>query len=175
MISKEYINELIKQWANTPQGKALIKKKTGKDYDGTLDIARVKKYGEEMRELLFNEINPLIKSIELTDIVVGDPQVGEDGLYRIEISFREGSLHRESLVPWKHPDGLRNIVLLFTQGYHTEKSIHGVWHKPSGDVVTWNRKNREPNDFLDRAVDAFNKKATGIAVAKLEGVYKKKG
>lgn len=175
MISEAYINKLVKEWAKTPAGKAEIKKVTGKDYDEKFGLGKAREYGRRMQRILFEKINPIIKSIQLTDIVVGEPTIDDDGQTRLLISFKEGSLHRESLDSSRYPDGLNNIVLLFAKGYHANGSIHGTWHKPSGDVEVWSRRSREPNDFLYRAVADFNNMANGIAIAELDNKYKNNG
>lgn len=171
MISADYINELVKRYAASSEGRKAIKEKTGINYSPNLDEQSLSKYGARMRQILFEAINPIIKSITLDDVVVGKTKTDKEGNTTIEISFREGSLHRESLAPGRFPEGLRNIVLLFSKGYRAQGSVHGVWHKPGGDVETWSRRSREPNDFLKRAVDIFNAEAKGIATAKLVGEY----
>ena len=175
MLSDSYIIKLVKNWAKTPEGKAEIKKVTGEDYVEEFTKSKAKEYGRKMQRILFEKINPIIKSIQLTDIIVGEPTVDTDGYMRLYISFKDGSLHRDSLVPNRYPEGINNIVLLFTKGYHAQGSVHGTWHKPSGDIETWSRRSREPNDFLNRAVADFNNIAKGIAMAKLDDKYKNNG
>lgn len=175
MISESYIMKLVGNWAKTPEGKAEIKRVTGKEYDEKFGVGKAREYGRKMQRILFEKINPIIKSIQLADIIVGEPVVGEDGQMQLTVSFRDGSLHRESLSPDKYPEGLNNIVLLFSKGYTARGRVHGVWHKQSGDVETWSRKSREPNDFLYRAVAEFNNVAKGKAIAELEDKYKHEG
>lgn len=170
MISESYIKNLVDKWAASPEGKAKIKKETGMDYDPKFGTTQAKAYGRQMQQILFAYINPIIKSISINDIVVGEPTVGKDSLMRIQISFRDGSLHRKSLNP--RSDGLNNIVLLFTKGYHASKRIRGIWTTSKGDIEVWSRQSREPNDFLQRAISDFNTSANGVAVAELENEYK---
>lgn len=174
MITEEYINKLIEQYAKSPEGKAAIKKQTGITYTDKDPSAMLMTYGEQMKKILYQHINPLIKSIIPDDIIVEKPYQGNDGLWRLEVSFREGSLQRDSLDLETYPEGLHNIVLLFAKGYHARDYVYGWWidqYGNHGNVRS--RKDREPNDFLTQAVNEFNSGiGKGIAKAELVGIYK---
>lgn len=184
MITESYINKLIEQYAKSPAGKAAIKKETGLIYTDKDPSAMLMQYGEQMKVILYQRINPLIKSITLDDLVVRKPYEGSDALWRIDISFKEGSLERDSLSLDEY-DGqgrprenrLYNIVLLFAKGYHATKNggyVYGWWvdkYGTHGDVRS--RKDREGNDFLVQAVNEFNNGlGKDIARAELLGDYK---
>lgn len=174
MISEEYIMKRVEKWALSPNGQEKIKKITGKKYVPeskryTTGENKELAYGEKMKEILFKKISLVIKSISIDDIIVGKPYRDKNGGVRLQISFREGSMHRASLNP--HSEGIENIVLLFTQGYHAQKGVHGIWKRKDGEVEIWSRRHREPDDFLKNAVDEFNVYAEGKAVAKLEKKY----
>lgn len=168
MISEKYIMKLVKNYAKSNEGKAAIKAKYGITYEQRFDEKKATAYGEQMRNILFKHVNSVIKSITLDDIEVGDVEVDDSGKYSIKISFDKGSLHRESLRPDLYPDGLHNIVLLFERGYHAANAVKGEWH---GQYIS-SRTDREPNSFLNDAVEEFNKLNGKIATATLEGVYK---
>lgn len=171
MITESYIEKIIKQYASSPEGRRKIKEQYGIDYDPKFNASKAKLYGLRMQNILFKYVNSVIKSVAMEDIIVSDPYVGEDMLYRIDISFRDGSLHRESLDPEVY-DGIGNIVLLFTKGYHARGQVHGIWHTNNGDLYVGSRTDREPNDFLQNAVDSFNAGAKGVAIAMLKPKYK---
>ena len=178
MLSEKDIMELVREYANSPEGKQQIKETCGVEYEEKVDEAKLRKYGEKMKEILFRHINPVIDSISPNDIVVGNLKKTDDG-YRMEISFRENSLYRESL----YVDGyygneqLQNIVLLFAKGYHARDYVYGYWVKPGknidvGQMSIRSRKDREPNSFLEEAVKEFNQTANGYAEAILDEKYK---
>lgn len=174
MISESYINKLIKEYAKSPVGKAEIKRQTGLTYVDKDPSLMLKDYGEKMKNILFAHVNALIKSIVLDDIIVQNPYQDENGVWKLEISFREGSLQRDSLDLNNYPEGLHNIVLLFAKGYHARDYVYGWWidrYGNHGDVRS--KKDRDGNDFLVEAIDEFNGGiGKGIAVAELVGIYK---
>lgn len=180
MITEDYINKLIEEYAKSPAGKAEIKRKTGITYTDKSPTSMLKAYGEQMKYILYNHVSALIKSITLDDIIVQNPYMDSDGLWRLEISFREGSLHRDSLDDNDYPEGLNNIVLLFAKGYHARDYVYGLWNttgNPTSHWVYWrdvrSRKDRDGSDFLIQAVNEFNSGAgKGIARAELLGAYK---
>ena len=173
MISESYIMSLVKNYAKSPEGKKAIKETYGIDYDEKFTKTKIKMYANRMKKILFNHIHPLIKSIELNDIVIGEPEYNDDGYCEVHISFAEGSLHRDSLNPTGYPNGLQNIILLFKKGYHASNQVHGNWTYKGKTVAEgiWSRESREPNDFLDQAVTEFNNLANDMAIAVLEGEY----
>lgn len=180
MITEKYINKLIEQYAKSPAGKAEIKKKTGLEYVDKDPTAMLTTYGEQMKSILYKHVNALIKSITPDDIVVQKPYMDSDGLWRLEVSFREGSLHRDSLDDNDYPEGLSNIVLLFAKGYHARDYVYGLWNTTGSHTSHWvywkdvrSRKDRDGSDFLIQAVNEFNNGAgKGIARAELLGDYK---
>jgi len=82
-------------------------------------------------------------------------------------------LHRESLRPDLYPDGLDNIVLLFAHGYNARNPVMGQWkNSRSYPHIILSLQRREPNNFLQEAVEEFNSKGSSIAKAVLEDTYK---
>ncbi len=181
MITEKYIMNLVKKYANSPAGKTAIKKKTGLTYVEDDIAPALLKYGEQMKTILFNHVNALIKSVTMDDIIVGQPYQNESGVWCMNISFRDGALHRDSLDSENYPNGLKNIVLLFAKGYRARNYVYGFWDLPN---QTWwggndfvnirSRIERPGSDFLVRAVDEFNNSyGKGMAWAGLAGDYKK--
>lgn len=174
MITESYIMKLIRDYASSPAGKNAIKKKTGLTYVDNDPGAILMMYGEKMKAILFEHVYALIKSITMDDIVVGKPYQNESGIWSIDISFREGSLHRDSLDLENYQDGLNNIVLLFAKGYRASNYVYGWWVTKFGNHgKVLSRRERAGSDFLIRAVNDFNEEyGKDIAVAALVGDYK---
>ena len=172
MITPEYIMQQLRAWASTKQGKAAIKAKYGIEYDEKGNKA-LEKYAQLMKEILYKHTHEVIKSITMDDIEVGVLTKSRDGSLSIKISFKEGSLHRESLRPDLYPNGLDNIVLLFAHGYNARNPVMGQWkNSRSYPHTVRSVQKREPNNFLQEAVEEFNIKGGGIAKAVLEDIYK---
>lgn len=181
MLTLSYIQNLIKEYAKSPEGKAEIKRQTGIIYTDKKNIsAELTQYGEQMKEILYNHVHALIRSITPEDIIVEKPYRDADGLWRLKLSFREGSLHRESLDDNDYPEGLSNIVLLFAKGYHARDYVYGLWNTTGSKNSHWiywhdirSRKDRSGNDFLIQAVNEFNSLiGKDMANAELLGAYK---
>lgn len=188
MITEAYIMKLVDEYAKSPAGKAEIKKKYGIDYTGKqgtpggftgkVKSSELIKYGEIMKKVLFIYIQPIIKSITLDDIKVEDPYKNANGQWVVNVSFKEGSLRRDSLDTEDYPYGIENIVLLFAKGYHANNYAYGLWNvAPPGRAYNFksvrSRTDREGNDFLIKAVEDFNTNfGKGIAKAELLGDYK---
>ncbi len=177
MLSEEYIMSLVKKYAASPEGKAEIKKRYGREYDGSggQALERVK-IALDFKRLIFSYIKKHIRSIEFEDMITGSAEMDERGRTVVKISFRDGSLRRDSLVPEKYPDGVENILLHFTHGWNAKKRIRGVWRHPCkkrGRTVM-SRKSRNPNAFLQKAVDEFNRSHyRGFCFAELDDRYKR--
>ncbi len=188
MLTEEYIMKLLERYANSragreelkrqgvdiPKGERITAPKAGEKH---VTIEELTRYGEEMKSILFAHVNPLIKSISFDDIVVGRPKKDKEGNWSLTVSFRNGSLHRDSLYTGangEYENGLANIVLLFAKGYHAKNYVYGVWKNSSSAKRIKSRKDRAGSDFLIRAVDEFNALhgADGTATAELLGKYK---
>ncbi len=173
-ITEAYIMKLVREYAKSSQGKKEIREKYGVEYDEKFTRAQVKSYANRMKKILFAHIQTQIRSITMDDIIIEEPMLRGDGRFEIKLSFKEGSLHRESLYPEGYPDGLKNIVLLFAKGYRTSHPVHGDWTF-DGKIIAndvWGKRTRAPSNFLYDAVNEFNGMASGIAVAHLEDEYK---
>lgn len=174
MITENYLMKLVKEYASSPAGKAAIKRHTGLIYTDDNPSAKLTLYGEQMKSVLYQYVNAQIKSITLEDIVVQKPYQDIDGIWKLKVSFRDGALQRDSLDVDAFPEGINNIILLFTKGYHARNFVHGWWidkYGNHGNVRS--RKDREGNDFLVKAVAKFNSVyGKDIAKAELLGNYK---
>ena len=178
MLSEEYIASLIKKFSQTAAGKAEISKHKKGKFDARIATEGAKKrsarqmteIGNDMRNILFSQISKVIESFHVEDIIVADPVLQGDQ-YMIVVSFNEEALHRDSLDPDSYPEGISNIIKLFATGYDASGAVRGVW-QGHGDEEIWSLRHRGPNNFMNDAVDAFNKKYTNVARAELTGEYK---
>lgn len=119
------------------------KKIQGKAFIECMEIAK------EMKNILFDEIKPVIPSFRKSDIVIKKPKFDGNDI-QIILSFQNASLKRDSLNP---NDELNDIVMLKTVGYNSVKHrISGKWH---GKIIR-NKASMKPNSFLADAVDKFN-------------------
>lgn len=181
MISEDYIMKLVREYAKSPAGKTAIKKQTGLIYTDEDPSTMLTAYGEQMKNILYEHVHALIRSIILDDIVVRKPYQDKNGMWKLEISFKDGVLKRDSLDTDNYPEGVYNIVLLFAKGYHAKKYVYGHWYLPNqtwyggGDFVhIRSKKDRNGSDFLIQAVNEFNENVgKGIAKAELLGDYKR--
>lgn len=186
MLNEKDVLNLIQKYANTPEGKAKIKEAMGgkafkaryaEDVSPKKTKKQMMQIGEDMKQILFDHINggssKIIKSFKIDDIIVGHPVLMQDGRYKIEISFNEDALRRKSLDPQSYPNGIDNIVKLFVTGHKLPGAVKGVW-EGHGEEEIWSRRNREPNDFMERAVQAFNDKySEDVVCAELYDEYKR--
>ena len=178
MLSEEYILTLIEKYSKTAVGKAEIAKHKKGKFDARVategaqkqSLKQMAKIGNDMRNILFGKISKVIKSFRIEDIIVGDPEPQGDK-YSISISFNEDALRRESLDPDRYPEGISNIVKLFITGYDARGAVYGVW-KGHGDEEIWSLRHRDPDDFMEEAVEEFNSKYTDVARAETTDEYK---
>lgn len=159
MITEEYIIKVLKEYASTKAGQKKIYEATGITYIPSNLKPKLTHYGNEMKSILYNHIFPLIRSISRGDIIVGEPYQVSKEQWCIDISFAENSLERSSLYPEKYPNGVANIILLFSKGYTASNSVRGKWVTKYGNHgYVRSKEHRDGNDFLNNAVDEFNAK-----------------
>lgn len=174
MLSQEYILKLMKDYAKSDAGKKNIKKTTGLTYLENVDIKNYLVTNANLMKSILYEHIP-INSVSINDIIVGEPRVNKDGRWEISVSFDKKNLKRDSLDLYNYPEGIENIVLLFTTGYSARDYVYGWWVSngtTKGNVRS--KIERRGDDFLSRAVKEFNNKTDkNLAQAKLTEEYKK--
>lgn len=74
--------------------------------------------------------------------------------YAIDISFADG-LGRPSLYPEGYPEGVRNIVALFNNGYTAKYHVEGEWR---GQIFK-SKLSRQGLHFMNAAVESFTPSA----------------
>lgn len=176
MLTEKYIQTLIDEYAKTPYGRSEIKKAYGVDYTGDkvcpVDLTSM---ANEMKEILFKYISETIKSItfSLNDIKVGKTKKSSKSWeWEISITIDKEALHRDSLYPKGYPDGLEDLVLLYSTGYDARDYVHGYNHKKGRYM--WSLPHRPSNDYLEKAVEEFNNKYnSGASWAELKEPYDK--
>ncbi len=172
------IESELKKWASSPAGKKRIaeerakKLRAGQKFgqgSSSVSVEQAKKMGDEMRDILYAHLPVGLKaSISTGDIIVSAPKVQADGSMLVELSFRPEALERESLDPEKYPEGVDNIIRLFSHGYTAHGDVWGMWHGHE----QWNLRHRAADPFMQDAVDEFNALHGGAGVAELRGDYK---
>ena len=171
MISQSTFTRLLREFVNSPEGKKYLKEKYGIIYDEKFTNKVKRSCAEKLKEILLRHITTLIDSITEDDIVIGDFYRTDDGKTAINLTFRDGSLHRESLRPDLYPEGLENIVLLFKEGYTASNSLHGTWLHNGMELEVWSKVHRDSSEFLNEAINEFNTQMGGKAVATLKNKY----
>ena len=177
MNLEQYVTKLVKDWAATSDGKRAIKQKFDVKYDPDFSNADVVAYAEKMREILLRWIQTKVPSFTKEDIVIETPEQTKRGIC-VKLSFVKNKLKRESLFVDEY-DGVDDIVLLMTKGYHARDYVYGQWYRPNmtwygaGDFINVrSRKDRDPDNFMSEAVQEFNAQAKGDVVAILNREYK---
>ncbi len=91
----------------------------------------------------------------------------ENGCISIDLSFAPGAIHRKSLEPERFPKGVDNIVSLLTKGYTAHGDVVGMWH----DKMILNKLERDPEPFIQEAVNEFLVKRGDVATVTLPEDY----
>lgn len=200
LLSSDEVLEAIKQFSRTPSGKAAIQEHTHRKrgefvpkwWDKRMVFRTIKQMyraAEDMADILYKHIiqdtdpgpeaygtdrhGEPYKLVGLTefnrsDIIVHHPmKVGgpSDDQYRCNISIRSDALKRKSLVPGHQ---LNDIIELFVHGYSSANNhAYGEWH--GHDIIA--PVHKEGNNFVQNAVDEFNAKYKGKAVATVKDEY----
>lgn len=191
-LSQKEIEAIIEKVSRTSSGKSAIKKAIGdkstnfiakyaseNNYDNFRDTkAEMLIKAEEMKSILLKHITSDTRvkgrhglaDFPASAIIVESPKpVGNTGDYMINISFSSEALQRDSLVPESYPEGVPDIIALFVHGYNAHGSVFGEWHGNNHVSL----RHREPNDFMARAVEEFNRsQKNGQVTAVLTRKYK---
>lgn len=155
----------LSKWFNSPAGKKKVAEarkqaqrdgrtfgRTASAY-GDYGVYEAKEFAYKMQDLILQYMPESLRDgVEFYPPAVW---TDEDGQMRAAVTFKEESLHRESLDPTMYPFGVDNIVMLFTKGWDTGgKQVWGEWH---GYPHTKSKTHSNPNPFMQQAVDEFNR------------------
>jgi len=176
-LSANSINQMLEKYIKSSAGKQAVKqyKKdvfNGKKGTGTSSGIQSRnsmiQMGEKMKDILWVQIANAIPSFSRDGIILSEPEETATGDYKISVSFSEEAIHRESLYQAGYPNGVDNIVMLFTKGYTAGNQVWGSWHGNTIGSLT----HRESNDFLAQAVEVFNNYSPVGVKAELDEIYK---
>ena len=186
-LSSEDVLEIIKQYSKTAKGAKEIQDhmKRKRQFvpqwadksSGFHTFKQIKRAAEDMADILYKHIitdtvtpeRDGLKNFKREDIIVHYPH-SQGYSFAVNISINKDALHRDSLI--ETYDGIDDIIQLFVHGYSNAKaSVHGVWH----GTEIWTKRNRDGDpSFLINAVEEFNQKYNGKAVASLKSDYQVK-
>lgn len=193
-LTSDEVLEAIKQYSKTPTGKSEIQSHMTRKrefipqyWDKKAVFRTIKQMyraAEDMADILYRHIitdtvttgvdasgNPYtrvgLSQFDRAAIHVHHPINLGGGNYSCNISISSEALRRESVL--NNGDGIDDIISLFVHGYsNARQSVHGEWH----GMEIWTPRNREGNPaFLRNAVDEFNRKYKGKAVATIKEEY----
>ena len=130
-----------------------------------------KKARDEIIASLPDELrNSPTHPIGADDLFVYPGEVTDDGNFEFLLGWLPGSVHRDSLFDEEYPDGIEDIVGLFTTGYQAKNQVYGWWDhhyyayassysgRSAGFDTMWTRSRqvRSGDPFLQTAIDKFN-------------------
>lgn len=168
----------IKSTAGQKKIEDCIKKYTKNDVRETdagskvITISVMKEAANELINLMKTKASGTPDSVieHFNSLDVLGPYESNDGEYIMGIYFKD-DVSRVSLYEEKYPEGLRNIVALFNNGYSAGDYVYGYWdgHTPSsassenvlrqhyGASYTYIRslRHRDGMHFINNAVDEF--------------------
>ncbi len=137
--------------------------KAGKKFgvgDSAVSTQKAIKHAEELREIVWDALPPVLKwgenAIDINDIHIGKPTVLANGDIEVDLTFDRDAVHRDSLYPEKYPEGVDNIVRLFSVGYSTDQRVFGRW---KGENIP-SALRLGGSAFMQQAVAEFNDKYT---------------
>lgn len=132
-------------------------RKAGKPFGqssvGVSDEAEARMRVDQILAQIHSAITTVLPHMPRDMFQIINAGVTASGEYRFVIFFKPEMVHRESLYRAGYPDGLGNIVALYSHG--SEPIKNPVWNNerhifiPSG----WHK---EPDPFLTNAVSAIN-------------------
>ena len=154
IISYNSIHNKIEKWKKTQQGKNKIQaaqRKHISSYEGESDrIVHI------LLDIIQDHLPDSIKSniqLELSDI--SNPKyIDATNKFKIDITFPQEMLHRDSLYPQQYPQGVDNIIALLNNGINAKAHVYGWWNTAHANVVSV--KDRDALHFIQDAIIEFN-------------------
>ena len=152
--------------------------KNGKLSSGSyvVTLEDMQKLAEDLILILKEEAssskNNLPKSVldhfDSLDYTMPEQVGGDDGLYVVDVYFKD-DLSRMSLRIASGPregqrtgPGIKNIVSLYDTGYRASDYVYGFWYDHEDAGIIQSRKKLEGKYFIERAVETFNRKYSGV-------------
>ena len=174
MLGQDFLDEAIKKFITSPQGRKQIKEKIGLNYVpsgtgsggvGTVAQADVLALAEKAKRILYGHIISQVPGIMLHNIKVSRPIIGKDGMTTVTLSLVD--VERESLQPNRYWRGVEDIVLHFARGWNAKYQLRGNWHGQNVGSRQW----RDSHPFMQRAIKAINTELGEAAEATLLDDY----
>ena len=136
-----------------------------------MDDASARKYVDDILEKVYVVLSAKFPSMPRNMFRVYGPFQTKDGFYEYRIFFDPAAIHRRSLYHGGYPDGLENVIALYSHG--SEPTKKPVWNNAG---LEWDyrlkRQHGEyaegrhyfikagwyvrPDDFLRSCIDALN-------------------
>lgn len=170
---RDSLQEKIRLFLNTNKGKQLVQEYLSSGSSSSRKNSSVKNALESanmMKSILLEHLyyagiyDEGISKFTPDDIIIVGPTIDDSGNMEIYLNFNKEALHRDSLDPIRFPGGVDNIILLFTHGWDANSQVFGEWR---GERVG-SRKHKEPDSFMQDAVDEFNSLGVGVAYLSTE-------
>lgn len=111
---------------------------------------------------------------------ISGPFMTQDGFYEYRIQFNANAVHRDSLYEDGYPDGLENVVALYSHGSKASQGyVCGVWMRSARGAYTINPHvyipkgyQTQPESFLRDKIDALNEELASKNISiKLDKKY----
>ena len=157
----------VAQYLNQPHMKAQLKAHYKKMGGSAADSEAAKRYAEEAKQAIIDALPESLKNgmrpITINDFEPLVPRLNADGDYEIELRWKPEAIHRESLYEEGYPEGLENIVALFSTGNKPLRhSVLGLkkekWSLMYHQYYIPAGYQRAADPFISKAVAAFNAK-----------------
>lgn len=121
------------------------------------------KYAEEARREIIDSLPASLKSgstrpITENDLLLSPVEVTQNGDFEITMQWSDRAVRRDSLYLEGYPNGIDDIVALFSHGYSARKYAYGYWVGHNNPWGIRSRKVRQADPFLVQAIDKFNQK-----------------
>ena len=156
----------VRQYLNRPDMKAEIKAHYKKIGGSATGRKKAELYAEEAIQEIIDSLPESLKSgstrpITTNDLLAGLPRLNTNGDYEILIRWNSKAVHRDSLYNTEYPDGVENIVALFSTGTRPSKNFVAGYWKRAGSMMYYYYRipagwSRAADPFLRDAIARFN-------------------
>ena len=106
----------------------------GKHINGAANEAEARVELNKVIDILESAVSRAVPGMYPPMFIITGPTVTVSGEYQFQLNFDPKDVHRDSLYPEGYPEGLNNIVLLYTRGAGPWKNA--VWN--TADGKKWN-------------------------------------
>lgn len=96
------------------------------------------------------------------DLILSEPEATENGDFVVRLSWNPAAIYRESLYEEGYPNGVEDIVAVFTSSKERKNYVYGYWHDSPHSVRS--RKTARRDTFIQDAISSFNASHRGDRV-----------